>query len=41
MVTSSDKDFRKHLTFRNFVFDGHLSNAEVYNIRDMHQLMLT
>lgn len=41
MIASSDKDFRKHFTFRNYVFDGHLSNAEKYNIRDMHQLMLT
>jgi hypothetical protein len=41
MVSGSPKDFRKHFTFRNFVFDGHLSNAEVYNVRDMHQLMLT
>ena len=41
MVSTSNKDFRKHFTFRNFVFDGHLSNAEKYNIRDMHQLMLT
>lgn len=41
MVSTSDKDFRKHFTFRNFVFDGHLSSAEKYNVRDMHQLMLT
>jgi hypothetical protein len=41
MVATSDKDFRKHFTFRNFVQDNHLSNAEKYNIRDMHQLMLT
>jgi len=41
MVSTSDKDFRKHFTFRNYVSDGHLSNAEIYNIRDMHQLMLT
>lgn len=41
MVSTSDKDFRKHFTFRNYVFDGQLSNAEIYNIRDMHQLMLT
>jgi quinol monooxygenase YgiN len=41
LVSGSTKDFRKHFTFRNFVFDGHLSNAEVYNVRDMHQLMLT
>lgn len=41
MIATSDKDFRKHFTFRNFVFDGHLSDAEKYNVRDMHQLMLT
>jgi hypothetical protein len=41
MVSTSTKDFRKHFTFRSFVFDGHLSNAEKYNVRDMHQLMLT
>jgi hypothetical protein len=41
MVSSSDKDFRKHFTFRNYISDGHLSNAEIYNIRDIHQLMLT
>jgi len=41
MITTTNKDFRKHFTFRNYVFDGHLSNAEKYNIRDMHQLMLT
>jgi len=41
MVTNSNKDFRKHFTFRNFVQDNHLSNAEKYNVRDMHQLMLT
>jgi len=41
MVTTTTKDFRKHFTFRNFVFNGHLSEAEKYNIRDMHQLMLT
>jgi hypothetical protein len=41
MVSTSSKDFRKHFTFRNFVSDGHLSNAEKYNVRDMHQLMLT
>ena len=41
MVTTSNKDFRKHFTFRNFVSDGHLSSAEKYNVRDMHQLMLT
>ena len=41
MVNTTDKDMRKHFTFRNFVFDGHLSHAEKYNVRDMHQLMLT
>ena len=41
MVTTTKKDFRKHFTFRDYVFNGHLSNAEKYNIRDMHQLMLT
>jgi len=41
MISTSNKDFRKHFTFRNYVFDGHLSNAEKYNVRDMHQLMLT
>lgn len=41
MVSTSAKDFRKHFTFRNYVFDGHLSNAEKYNVRDIHQLMLT
>lgn len=41
MITTTNKDFRKHFTFRNYVFDGQLSNAEKYNLRDMHQLMLT
>ena len=41
MVSTSNKDFRKHFTFRNYVSDGHLSNAEKYNVRDMHQVMLT
>lgn len=41
MVATTDKDFRKHFTFRNYTFDGQLSNAEKYNVRDMHQLMLT
>lgn len=41
MIKTGNKDFRKHFTFRNYVFDGSLSFAEKYNIRDMHQLMLT
>jgi hypothetical protein len=41
IIKTSDKDFRKHFTFRNYVFDGGLTDAEKYNIRDAHQLMLT
>lgn len=41
IITTTKKDFRKHFTFRNYVFNGYLSNAEKYNIRDMHQLILT
>lgn len=41
LVKTSDKDFRKHFTFRNFKPDGHLSHAEKYNVRDMHQRALT
>lgn len=41
LVKTSDKDFRKHFAFRNFQPDGHLSQAEKYNVRDMHQRVLT
>lgn len=41
IVSTSNKDFRTHFTFRDFVQDNHLSNAEKYNVRDMQQLMLT
>jgi hypothetical protein len=40
-VKNSKDDFRKHFTFRNFKFDGQLTNAETYNVRDMHQIVLT
>ena len=31
-VKNSNDDFRKHFTFRNFKFDGQLTNAETYNV---------
>ncbi|MGB4841181.1 MAG: hypothetical protein WBP08_19385 [Saprospiraceae bacterium] len=40
-VKNSKNDFRKHFTFRNFKFDGQLTNAEIYNVRDMHQIVIT
>lgn len=40
-VKNSQDDFRKHFAFRNFKFDGQLSHAEKYNVRDMHQIVLT
>jgi hypothetical protein len=40
-VKNSKDDFRQHFTFRNFKFDGQLTNAETYNVRDMHQIVLT
>lgn len=40
-VKNSEDDFRKHFTFRNYKFDGQLTNAETYNVRDMHQIVLT
>lgn len=40
-VINSKVDFRKHFTFRNFKFDGQLTSAETYNVRDMHQIVLT
>ncbi len=40
-VKNTKDDFRKHFTFRNFKFDGQLTNAETYNVRDMHQIVLT
>lgn len=40
-VKNSKDDFRKHFTFRNFKFNGQLTDAEKYNVRDMHQIVLT
>ena len=40
-VKNSKDDFRKHFTFRNFKQGNTLTDAEKYNVRDMHQILLT
>jgi hypothetical protein len=41
IVDGTNEDLRKHFTFRRFTNVGQLSNAEKYNLRDLHQLLLT
>ena len=41
IIDGTNEDLRKHFTFRRFTNDGQLSNAEKYNLRDLHQLLLT
>lgn len=41
IVDGTSEDLRKHFTFRRYTFKGQLSKAEKYNLRDLHQLLLT
>ncbi len=40
-VKESNQDFRLHFTFRKYPEDGSLSNPGLWDIRDLHQLLLT
>jgi hypothetical protein len=40
-VKNSKDDFRKHFTFRNYKQGNTITDAEKYNVRDMHQIVLT
>jgi hypothetical protein len=41
IVSTTDEDLRQHFTFRNYQDDGGLTNPGIYDVRDLHQLMLT
>jgi quercetin dioxygenase-like cupin family protein len=40
-VRTTPKDLRSYYTFRNYEPDGKLAHADIYAVRDLHQLMLT
>jgi hypothetical protein len=40
-IRTTPKDLRQYFTFRNYESDGKLANAGIYDVRDLHQLMLT
>jgi len=40
-VEESNQDFRLHFTFRKYPEDGSLSDPGLWDIRDLHQLLLT
>jgi len=40
-VQETEEDFRQHFTFRNYKPDGGLTNPGAWDVRDLHQLLLT
>ncbi len=40
-VSTTPKDLRQYVTFRSYPTDGKLANADIYAVRDLHQLLLT
>lgn len=41
IVKNTDEDLRLHFTFRSYADDGGLTDPGIYDVRDLHQLMLT
>jgi quercetin dioxygenase-like cupin family protein len=40
-ISTTPKDLRRYFTYRNYQPDGKLASASIYDVRDLHQLMLT
>lgn len=40
-IRTTPKDLRTYFTFRNYAPDGRLAHTSIYDVRDLHQLMLT
>lgn len=40
-IKTTPKDLRKYFTFRKYATDGSLSEPGIYDVRDLHQFMLT
>jgi len=41
LINDTEADYRKHFTFRKYPQDGLLSDPGLWDVRDLHQLMLT